>query len=82
YRGQSDERLFWAGSTYENRFDSPGPGALFRARTEAALKEWLKPAFRVVDHLAAIRPATVERRPFVGMHPWYPRIGLLFGMGT
>jgi glycine/D-amino acid oxidase-like deaminating enzyme len=38
--------------------------------------------FKIVDHKAAIRPATVERRPFVGFHPHFPVIGILNGMGT
>lgn len=74
--------LFWAGSNYAWEFDDPDPTTAFRNATEAALKEWLKVPFKVVDHLAGIRPATLERRPFVGMHPYYRNIGILNGMGT
>jgi glycine/D-amino acid oxidase-like deaminating enzyme len=35
-----------------------------------------------VDHVASVRPATLERRPFVGLHPAYPAVGILNGMGT
>ena len=38
--------------------------------------------FTIVDQLASVRPATLERRPFVGLHPKYPRVGILNGMGT
>ncbi len=82
YGKQANDRIFWAGSTYENEFVVNGPTLGFRTAVEATLKDWLKPSFQIIDHLAAIRPATVERRPFVGMHPWFPRIGLLNGMGT
>ena len=44
--------------------------------------EWLRVPFRVVEHIAALRPATLERRPFVGFHPLYPAVGILNGMGT
>lgn len=74
--------LFWVGSTYQHRFTDAQPSEEFRSRTEAHLKEWLKLPFTVMDHKAAIRPATVERRPFVGLHPKYPAIGILNGMGT
>lgn len=74
--------LFWVGSTYQNRFTDALPSEEFRKRTEAQLKEWIKLPFTVVDHKAAIRPATVERRPFVGLHPLHPAIGILNGMGT
>jgi glycine/D-amino acid oxidase-like deaminating enzyme len=76
------EGLFWVGSSYEWSFTDAGPTAAFRERTEAVLKEWLRAPFRVVDHIAAVRPATLERRPFVGFHPLYPAVGILNGMGT
>ena len=74
--------LFWVGSSYEWSFTDVGPTAAFRERTEAVLKEWLRVPFRVVEHIAAVRPATLERRPFVGFHPLYPAVGILNGMGT
>ena len=60
----------------------PTPHRQFREKTEALLKEWLKVTFKIVDHLAGVRPATLERRPFVGLHPLHPSIGILNGMGT
>ena len=77
-----EKDIFWAGSSYEWSFEDPGPTALFRERCIGLLKNWLKSSFRVVDHKAAIRPATLERRPIVGFHPQHPTIGLLNGMGT
>jgi len=74
--------LFWAGSSYEWSFKDAGPTEIFRQRTEAALKEWLKLPFKILDHFASVRPATLERRPFVGFHPRHPAIGILNGMGT
>ncbi len=35
-----------------------------------------------MDHWAAIRPATLERRPFIGFHPRHPQIAIFNGMGT
>lgn len=76
------EGLYWVGSSYEWSFETAEPTQQFRQKTEGALKEWVRLPFRVVDHLAAIRPATLERRPFVGFHPLYPAVGILNGMGT
>lgn len=76
------QNLFWVGSTYQHNFADALPSEAFRTRTEAHLREWLKLPFTVVNHKAAIRPATVERRPFVGLHPLHPAIGILNGMGT
>ena len=74
--------LYWVGSSYEWSFETTEPTEGFRQRTEMALKEWVKLPYHVVDHIAAVRPATLERRPFVGFHPVYPAVGILNGMGT
>lgn len=74
--------LFWAGSTYLWDFDNADPSDKFLEQTEDTLKKWLKLPFKIIDHKAAIRPGTVERRPFVGMHPHHHNIGILNGMGT
>ena len=74
--------LFWVGSSYEWAFDDLAPTAAFRERTESILREWLRVPFRTIAHFASVRPATVERRPFVGLHPLYAAIGILNGMGT
>jgi glycine/D-amino acid oxidase-like deaminating enzyme len=76
------EDLFWIGSSYEWEFrdDRPSPG--FRAQTESILRNWLKPDFLIMEHLAGVRPATLERRPFVGFHPAFKNLGILNGMGT
>jgi glycine/D-amino acid oxidase-like deaminating enzyme len=74
--------LFWAGSTYEHNYENEEPTAAFRNQMEAWLRSFLKHDFEVVDHLAAIRPATVERRPFCGWHPQHKAVGILNGTGT
>lgn len=77
-----DEDLFWFGATYAWDFKDDLPSAEFLNRSKAYLAEWLKVPFEIIEHKAAIRPATLERRPFVGFHPSHPRVGLLNGMGT
>ena len=74
--------LFWAGSSHEWEFTHDQPTEQFRNKTVEQLKAFLKIPFTVVDHLASVRPATLERRPFVGFHPQHPSIGIFNGMGT
>ncbi|HVG14543.1 MAG TPA: FAD-binding oxidoreductase [Chitinophagaceae bacterium] len=74
--------IYWVGSSYQWEFEQPGPTPQFLANTKAALDSWLKHPYKIVDHKAAVRPATLERRPFVGFHPLHPQIGILNGMGT
>jgi glycine/D-amino acid oxidase-like deaminating enzyme len=70
------------GSSFEWNFENDQPTAQFRQRAEIALNDWLKHPFKIHDHLASIRPATLERRPFVGFHPTQKNVGILNGMGT
>jgi glycine/D-amino acid oxidase-like deaminating enzyme len=74
--------FFWVGSNYIWDFADTNPTQSFRLRTEQYLKDWLKVDFIIIDHKASIRPANLERRPFVGLHPVHNNIGLLNGMGT
>ena len=75
--------LWWVGSSYENSFDDSLPTAPFKQKKTQELEMNLKVPFTVVDHLASLRPAVaVERRPFVGLHPHMPSVGILNGMGT
>lgn len=76
------ENLFWVGSTYTWDFDDVLPSEAFRHKVQSSLKEWLRLPYKIVDHLAAVRPANTERRPFVGWHPLFPNVGILNGMGT
>ena len=74
--------LYWVGSSYEWSFEHAEPTEVFRRRAESALREWVKLPFRVLEQVASVRPATLERRPFVGFHPLHPAVGILNGMGT
>jgi glycine/D-amino acid oxidase-like deaminating enzyme len=38
--------------------------------------------WELIGRSAGIRPATYDRRPFVGMHPQQPRIGIFNGFGA
>jgi glycine/D-amino acid oxidase-like deaminating enzyme len=77
-----EKNIFWAGSNYLWDFKDALPTEAFRKNTEQALKDWLKIPFKILEHRTGIRPATLERRPFAGVHPHYPSVGILNGMGT
>jgi len=76
------DQLFWVGSNYEWDYQNEAPSIAFRMKMEAALVQLLKIPFTIVDHIVGIRPANQERRPFVGLHPSYPAMGICNGMGT
>jgi glycine/D-amino acid oxidase-like deaminating enzyme len=76
------ENIFWLGSSYLWEFENDQPTAGFLQFGDSWLKQTIRSNYRIVEHMAAIRPATLERRPFVGFHPKFPAVGILNGMGT
>jgi len=74
--------LWWAGSSYEWSYNNALPTQNFQQKTMQQLQQWLKMPFQLQQHIASERPATLERRPFVGMHPYFSQIGILNGFGT
>jgi len=76
------DNIYWLGSSYEWTFDNNKPSANFRKLAEGWLKHNLKLPYTILEHFAAVRPATLERRPFIGFHPLYPQVGILNGLGT
>lgn len=73
---------YWLGSSYEWSFGHDQPSANFRKAADDWLNNNLRRSYTILEHFASIRPATLERRPFVGFHPLYPQIGILNGLGT
>jgi glycine/D-amino acid oxidase-like deaminating enzyme len=73
---------FWLGSNYLWEYKDENPSSEFYRQAGQLLKSWLKVAFKILEHKSSVRPATIERRPFVGFHPKYQAIGILNGMGT
>ena len=76
------KNLFWVGSSYQWEYEHAQPTKEFYDQTKTLLDQWLKVPYRILDHRAALRPSTLERRPFVGFHPLHSSIGILNGMGT
>ncbi|MCW3124337.1 MAG: dependent oxidoreductase [Flavipsychrobacter sp.] len=73
--------LFWVGAAHDWKFTDMQPSAAFRKRVEEQLNYWLKLPYTVIDHLVAQRPANVDRKPFAGLHPLHPAVGIFNGMG-
>ena len=76
------QETFWVGSNYQWEYGDDQPSEAFFNHTRKHLQQWLKLPFEITGHMAAIRPATLERRPFVGFHPLQQQVGILNGMGT
>lgn len=74
--------LFWVGATHDWKYTDMLPSAAFRKQTEELLDYWLKLPYKIIDHIVARRPVNLDRKPFVGLHPLHPSVGIFNGMGT
>lgn len=72
---------FRVGSNYD-RSTNPKPTEKGRQQVEEKLQALTPLPYQVLEHEAAIRPATYDRRPFIGLHPEHPQIGLFGGLGS
>lgn len=46
------------------------------------IHKFLKANYTIIDHQAGIRPATQDRRPFLGNHPTHKNVYIFNGLGT
>ncbi len=76
------EGCFWAGATYDLRTVNRQPTEAGRAEILSGLKDMGNWEFAVERHRAGIRPALHDFRPILGLHPWYPEIGIFNGLGS
>jgi glycine/D-amino acid oxidase-like deaminating enzyme len=53
-----------------------------RNELELKLKKLLKNNYQTISQHAGIRPATIDRRPFIGLHPKHRCISIFNGLGT
>ena len=42
----------------------------------------MKPSMQILSQQAGVRPATKDRRPFIGMHPKLDNVGIFNGLGS
>ncbi len=74
--------LFWAGASYQWYYPDLEPSKEEKNLLLQNLHSMLAVPFKVVDHVAGVRPTVKDRRPFLGWHPKYPRLGIFNGLGT
>lgn len=73
---------YYIGATHEWYFDDDKPSQKGKDELLGNLNAVLNQPFEVIGHKAAIRPTVKDRRPFIGLHPEFPQVGIFNGMGT
>ena len=77
-----DDNLATVGATYDYEIIDQKATSEGRRQLVDGLKSYFIPDFSVEDQMAGIRPATLDRRPFVGIHPKIRNVAILNGLGT
>lgn len=77
-----EDDLYWIGSTYDWDFKDDLPTTEGKNFLKERLGEVLNHPFEIIEHRAAIRPTVKDRRPFLGLHPKFPHLGIFNGLGT
>lgn len=74
--------LFKVGATFNWKDKTSVPTSEGKKELTDKLEKILKVPFKVVEHVAGIRPTVKDRRPLVGIHGEYPQLAILNGLGT
>jgi glycine/D-amino acid oxidase-like deaminating enzyme len=78
----SGESSFRLGATYDHEHLDELPTEAARQELCDKLSQVLKADFIVTGHQAGIRPVAHDRRPVAGLHPQYPNVGIMNGLGA
>ncbi len=76
------DTTWWVGTNYQWTFNDLIPSQSFKEKIESNLTKTMKCPCRLIRGFAAIRPSSANRRPFVCLHPQYPHVGIINGLGT
>tara|TARA_E500000178_G_scaffold6919_1_gene6994 strand:+ start:902 stop:1939 length:1038 start_codon:yes stop_codon:yes gene_type:complete len=70
------------GATYARAFESLAPTAENKAWLMDQFKKYTDLPFEVLFHGAGLRPTVPDRRPIVGIHPQFPSLSCINGLGS
>ncbi|TAF31651.1 MAG: FAD-binding oxidoreductase [Cytophagales bacterium] len=76
------EGIYKLGSTYEHQDLSAEPREAAKVKLLKQISGFWKADVLVKKHQCALRPATSDRRPFLGQHPQQSRLWVFNGLGS
>lgn len=77
-----NNETYLVGSTHAWEHLDATPTAAARDALCTSLRRIVRTSFEVVGQAAAVRPATSDRQPIVGLSETHPRLGWLNGLGS
>ena len=76
------QNIFRLGATYKWDILDSVPTEEGATILTEKYQKLMKPQMRILSKQAGVRPATKDRRPFLGMHPTIENIGIFNGFGS
>jgi glycine/D-amino acid oxidase-like deaminating enzyme len=76
------DSIFKAGSTYRWGKTNPEPDEDGKIELKEKLDALLNCEYEILEHLSGIRPASKDRYPFLGEHPFTKNMFVFNGLGT
>jgi glycine/D-amino acid oxidase-like deaminating enzyme len=70
------------GSTYHWKFENELPTQTGKLELTERLSDMIRKPFEVTDHWAGIRPASRDRKPYLGRHPEFSNAFIFNGLGA
>lgn len=74
--------LYKVGATFNWNDKTQLPTEDGKKELTAKLESFITVPYKIVEHIAGIRPTVKDRRPLVGKHPKHTNLAVLNGLGT
>lgn len=74
--------LYKVGATFNWKDKTQLPTEEGKNELTTKLESFITVPYKIVEHIAGIRPTVKDRRPLVGKHPKHPNLAVLNGLGT
>lgn len=80
----TDEHSCRIGATYDTHISAPTVQATSKHQLLTFAHQLFKtnPQFKVIQHQAGIRPTTLDKQPFIGLHPKHQNNAIFNGFGS
>jgi glycine oxidase len=82
YGAPLGNQQFRVGATYSWNEENDDPSSEGKQEIVEKLRKLIHVPFSILEHQAGFRPSSHDRRPYLGMHPKFPNIGVFNGLGT
>jgi len=77
-----ESNTYWSGGGFKWNTENALPTSDFLDKYIEELNDFINPEYKILNHIAGIRPCVKDRKPLIGKHQTYRNIYIFNGMGT